>query len=81
MTQMNLLSNVWILENVMKRQEDNYTRKNTSDDTNEDKIYKEIGNIEDLVQRKGINDTRSTTTLDWTRPVIDNGNKGMEGGG
>ena len=32
-----------------------------SDDTNGEKVHWETGNIEDLVKRKGISDTSSTT--------------------
>ena len=76
----NLLSSVQILENIMKRKEANYTWKSMSDDTNEEKIYKEIENIEDLVKRKEISDMSGTTTLDQTRLAIVNGNWGLGGG-
>ena len=76
----NLLSSVQILENIMKRKEANYTWRSKSDDTNEEKIYKEIENIEDLVKRKEISDMSGTTTLDRTRLAIVNGNWGLGGG-
>ena len=64
----------------MKRKEGNYTGKSTSNDTNGEKGYKKTRNIEDLMKRKGIRDTRSTTSLDKTRAAVDNGNRGMGGG-
>ena len=64
----------------MKRREGISTRKSTSDDTNGEKVHRETGNIEDLVKRKRISNTSSTTALDRTRVVIGNGNRGMGGG-
>ena len=64
MTQTNPLFGVQIFENAMKRKEDNCIGKSMSDDTNGEKAHKEIGNIEDLVKRKGTSDTNITTALD-----------------
>ena len=75
--QTNPLSGVQILENVMKRKEDNCTGKSTSDSSNGEKVHGETVNIEDLIKRKGISDTNSTTALDRTRLAISNGNKGI----
>ena len=61
----------------MKSKEGNYTGKSTSDGTNGEKVHRETKNIEDLVKRKTISDTSSTTALDQTRASVGNGNRGM----
>ena len=77
MTQTNPPSGVQILENTIKMKEGNCIGKNTSDGTNEEKVYRETKKIEDLVKRKRMDDTSSTTALDQTRSAIGNGNGGM----
>ena len=64
----------------MKRKEGKCTRKSTSDGTNGEKVHRETGNIENLVKRKEISETNSTTALDRTKAAVGNGNRGMGGG-
>ena len=68
---------VQILENAMKRKEDNYIGKSTRDGPTEEKVHKEIGNMEDLMKRKGRSDANHTIALNRTSSTIDNGNRGM----
>ena len=63
-----------------ENEEDNCTRKSTSDDTNGEKVHRATGNIEDLVKRNKISDTSSTMALDRTKATIGNGNNEMGGG-
>ena len=78
--QTNPLSSEKILKNAMKRKEGKFIGKSKSDDTNEEKVHRETGKIEDLVKRKGISDTSSTMALDRTRTIIGNSNWGMRRG-
>ena len=50
--------------------------KRTRDSTDGEKVYTEMGNIEDLVQRKRRGGSSSTMALDCTRSAMGNGKKG-----
>ena len=64
MAQTNPFFGVQILENAMKKKEDNYRRKSMSDGTNREKVHRETKNMEDLVKRKEISDKSNTIALD-----------------
>ena len=61
----------------MKMKEGNYIGKSTRDGPNEEKVHKEITNIEDLMKRKGRSEANHIIALNRTRSTIGNGNRGM----
>ena len=77
MAQTNPLSDVQMLENAMKRKEDNCIRKSTSDDIYREKVFRKTNYIKDLVKRKTTSDTRRTAAFDQIRLTIDNDNGAM----